>query len=63
MGTVIEFPLKREPRSAVVSEEPREPGEILLFTGVRYARLEPASVRCCGTCTAIPSGDDEDATA
>lgn len=62
MGTVIDFPI-REPRAPVASEEPRAPGELLLFTGVRYARLEPASVRHCGARAAVPRGGDEDATA
>lgn len=63
MGTVIYFPLKREPRATVASGELREPGEILLFTGVRYARLEPASVRRCVATASAPHSDDEDATA
>lgn len=45
MGTVIEFPeLKRETRSGLAPDELCELGEVLLFTGVRYSRLEPASV-------------------
>lgn len=40
-GVIIAFraPSSRQPRPALRADEPR--GEILLFTGVRYERLDP----------------------
>jgi len=63
MGTVIAFPLRKEPRSTVVSEKLGGTGEILLFTGVRYSRSEPASVRRCGNRAVDLRREDEDASA
>ena len=41
-GVIVAFPdpSARPRRSALSADEPR--GEILLFTGVRYERLEPS---------------------
>lgn len=65
MGTVIEFPKrKRQPHSNLEVDELRRSGEVMLFTGVRYTRMDPTRATGREACrAAVTFGEDHDATA